>query len=66
MNQAQIRKKFRDSEQAADRPRTTSDELAAWIAGHSAHLEPTDLEFLISVGRTLYAAEAEKRWRDAW
>jgi hypothetical protein len=66
MKQALFRKKFRDLENRDASATATSDELAAWLAQHAAKLEPADVDFLIAVGRTLYSAEVERRWRDAW
>lgn len=66
MNQTQLRKKFRDLATHDASATTTSDALASWVAQNAAKLEPSDVDFLITVGRTLYSAEVERRWRDAW
>jgi ABC-type transporter Mla subunit MlaD len=66
MNQAQIRKKFRDFDSTTASVSTTSDDLANWLAENLTKLQPTDVDFLVAVGRTLYTSETEQRWRDAW
>ncbi|WP_347557704.1 hypothetical protein [Robbsia sp. KACC 23696] len=66
MNQAQIRKKFRDFDGNNASISTTSDDLADWLAENLSKLQPADVDFLVAVGRTLYTSETEQRWRDAW
>ncbi len=67
MNATHISKQFRgEAEPFAQVPNGTSRDLAKWIAENSARLDHSDLDVLFSVGRALYAAEAEQKWRDSW
>lgn len=67
MDDAHFSKRFRnDAEPFAQMPSGTSHDLAKWIAENASRLHGVDLSVLIAVGRSLYTAETEQKWRECW